>query len=233
MKPVTKAELARRLHVHKSTISGYIRRGLPVKDGRVDPALAADWIKQNVHAQAGSRGAGVRGAAELAGDPEVPPGGDANSDLHDVSLKPSHGHRADLLQESIRLARVRADHIELKNRQLEGGSDSERQRILADTIALNCWWAFQRLTPWTLEATIADLSGVTDPSLRYLIRDYILGRDQELARRLRTVIRDGISGRLETVRGELQGPPWVEPKMHRNSKADAVAARASKAEPVA
>jgi hypothetical protein len=85
---------------------------------------------------------------------------------------------------------------------------------------------------WMLEQTIADLSGVTDKSLRYLIRDYILGRDQELARAMRKVIADGIAGRLELVRGgELQGPPWVE-QTHRHSKADAAAARAIKAEPV-
>jgi hypothetical protein len=130
----------------------------------------------------------------------------------------------------VRLTRARAENIELRNRLLAGGTDEERQRTLADTIAINCWWAFQRLSPWTLEATIADLSGVTDAKLRYLIHDYVLGRDQELARALRKVIADGIAGRLAPVRGELQGAPWIEPKTQRNPKSDAVAARAKMAD---
>jgi hypothetical protein len=200
MKPVTKAELARRLHVHRTTISGYVRRGLPVQaDGRVDPSLAAGWIEANIHAQAGARGAGVRGAAELAADPEPPP--------QTNGAKNGHHKSADLLEQSVRLTAARAQNIELRNRQLAGGTEQERTLRLIDTIAAHCWWQIQRCSPWGLEAGISDLSGLKDPTLRYRVRDLIVGRDELLAERVRQVVADGLNGRLELVRGEMTGSP--------------------------
>jgi hypothetical protein len=68
------------------------------------------------------------------------------------------------------------------------------------------------------------------PMLKPAPAQQIEASDQMLARSLRTVIADGVSGRLDLVRGgELQGPPWVETKPQRHSKADAVAARAKMA----
>jgi hypothetical protein len=210
MKPVTKAELARRLHVHKSTISGYIRRGLPVKDGRVDPALAVDWIKQNVRAQAGQRGSGLRAAVELADDPELSP--KANG------AKNGHHKNADLLEQSVRLTAARAQNIELRNAQLAGGVDEERADKLADAIVLHVWHEFQKLGPWVLELAVASLTGASDPTTRYAVRDEILGRDHMLVQRIRIVIRDGLAGKFEPLRHPLQGPPWTD---WRSPKAEA------------
>jgi transcriptional regulator with XRE-family HTH domain len=191
-KPVSKSEFARRLGVHRSTVSNYARRGMPVlPDGRVDAAAAAAWVRSNVHLQSGQRGVGARGAAGLTDDPEPPP-----------KTNGANGHRADLLTESVRLTRARAENIELRNRQLAGGSEEERTLRLINSIAAHCWWEIQRCSPWGLEAGISDLSGLKDATLRYRVRDLIVGRDEVLAERIRAVIADGLNGRLTPVQGE-------------------------------
>jgi hypothetical protein len=203
-KPVSKSEFARRLGVHRSTVSNYARNGMPVlPDGRVDPVAASDWIKRSVHAQAGSRGAGVRGAAGLNDEADAPPKTNGGA-------KNGHHKSADLLEQSVRLTAARAENIELRNKQLAGGVDEERADKLADAIALHVWHEFQKLGPWVLEQAVASLTGASDPTTRYAVRDEILGRDHMLVQRIRIVIRDGLAGKFEPLRHPLQGAPWTD-----------------------
>src|SRR5262245_16438625 len=73
-KIVMKSELARLLDLSRSTISSYLRRGMPEEaDGRLDDGKCREWIRQNVRVQAGLRGHGGRIAAGASDAPNTGP----------------------------------------------------------------------------------------------------------------------------------------------------------------
>jgi hypothetical protein len=81
-KTVPKADLARLLNLSRSTISAYLRRGMPTEtDGRLDEAACRAWIRENVRVQAGLRGQGGRMAA---GEDDAPNAGQALTDAKRV-----------------------------------------------------------------------------------------------------------------------------------------------------
>ena len=70
--PITKAEFARRIGVHRSRISHYLSMGMPVRsDGKLDPVEAERWVRQNILPPWPTVGChGVSSAAQLAQYPQ-------------------------------------------------------------------------------------------------------------------------------------------------------------------
>jgi len=70
--PISKAELARRLHLSRGRISQLLSVGLPVRpDGRINFRQAAQWYRENIYPEQGGWGEGPRG---LRNEPTPPNG---------------------------------------------------------------------------------------------------------------------------------------------------------------
>ena len=106
---VSKSQLAQELGVTRGAVTGYIRRGIPVRsDGKLNRAEALAWIRGRVEPHHADRGAAV--AADLsedAAEPESERRGDGEG-------------RKDLAVERARLACAQADMQEMKNAALRG-----------------------------------------------------------------------------------------------------------------
>jgi hypothetical protein len=193
MATISKALFAKKLGVAKSTVSRYVAMGMPVTvDGRVDPELAAAWVRKHVKLQSGRRGVGVRAA---------------------LGASRRNGVRTndDPIREQIRLTRLRADKIEREIALLRGGTDSERARRLAETVALRAWWCFQRAAPAALAYAIAARVGQSnDKQFMYSLANVIAQRDEIIMRDILHELRDGIGGHIEPRDNPLVGASWLE-----------------------
>jgi hypothetical protein len=97
----TQAAFARELGVDRSTVAGYVRRGMPIRaDGKLDRDACLKWIGAHVQAQVGSRGVGARGAERLTGSQST---AKPNGNRHDEP--------GPLAVASIRLNSLRADKL--------------------------------------------------------------------------------------------------------------------------
>lgn len=191
MTAISKAKLAAELGVTRQAVAGYVKRGMPVlPDGKLDREEALQWIERHIRAQAGAKGAGVRGAAAITGSTKVT--------------------QVDALAEQVRLTKARADRVEMDNARLRGGTEEEIARELANASALHSWWCFQRNMIGTLAQTLAIAAGRGDDTiLMYKFCDYIRERDVLIVREIRDVIEKGQAGLLERVRS-LSGDPWED-----------------------
>jgi hypothetical protein len=116
--------------ISPSTLSKYVRDGMPVlENGKLDKDPALKWVRANVHHQQDSRGVGVRAAVRLS-----------------VDVNPADGE-IDISKEAARLAKLRADKLELDVQRMRGGTEEERRLKAIETTIAHLWFAFQRHSP--------------------------------------------------------------------------------------
>jgi hypothetical protein len=115
MGAIRKRDLATELGVQPSTITAYVKRGMPVRpDGLVDREKALTWVTRHITPESGTRGSAARRAARLL-----------RSEPSEEPAKKTNGSRAngidlDPAMQRARRDRALADRYETQNRELVG-----------------------------------------------------------------------------------------------------------------
>jgi hypothetical protein len=102
---------------------------------------------------------------------------------------------------------------------MRGGTDSERQIALAEAVALQSWFCFQRVSRSGLADVLAShVDRRSDTRLLYLLVDLIRDRDEQIMRDVYKELCDGFGGLIEPLRGGAVGVPWRTEPRGRNGE---------------
>jgi hypothetical protein len=197
IKHTTQAAFARELGVGRSTVAGYVRRGMPLTaDGKLDRGVCLKWIGANVNVQVGARGAGVRGAERLSGAPSKANGRSKGAEPGPLTMA------------SVRLVSLRADKLAAELEKMAGGTDDERKHWLAATLKPHAWWAIQRHTHGGCAQTLGRIAERgQDYDLMYAFDHVLDRRDRETMTAIARAIDEIVFGETELVR-DGDGAPW-------------------------